>query len=300
MPVYDHARAVGHPTSFLRSTFTARVPEGYVYAKHQPNDRWTFGAGVRKNIPTTDQPHYLSYQANVHRRIQSHQTLTASAGRYHQHVIPQGDNLATFYQSDQFALDYQYQYKQRTLTAALFYKDTHHGAQRSHVYGAEVSADIRWSPKLRTQASYTYLHATVREGDRRFASPYDLSYFTRGSITYRLTPQWTLSTIAQYRQGTHYQPVVGSLWDDELAVHVPQYTAPDQALRLPDYSTVDLSVSRVWPLSGDISMVAFGSINNLLNQQNVRAVSYNEDYTVAFDELFSQRVLYFGVVLQWR
>ena len=297
---YDYARGVDHPTSPLRSTLTNRVPEGYAYAKYQPNDRWTLGAGLRKNMPSASQQHYLSYQANVHRRIWSHQTLTASVGRYHQYVIPQEDTPSSFYRSHQLALDYQYQRKQRTLTTALFYKETKHGTQRNQVYGAEVSADIRWSSRLRTQASYTYLNATVHDGDRRFASPYDLSYFTRGSVTYKITSQWTLSVIAQYRQGTYYRPVTGSFWNDDLTVYAPQYAAPDQAERLPDYSTIDFSVARVWPLSGDISMVAFGSINNLLNRQNVRAIDYNEDYSVSSNELFSQRVLYFGVVLQWR
>ena len=63
---------------------------------------------------------------------------------------------------------------------------------------------------------------------------------------------------------------------------------------------MDINVSRGWPLSENLSAVAFGSINNALNHENVRAVNYNADYSASFHERFSQRVFYLGVVVQWR
>ena len=299
-PVYDYALASQHPSYAYRGTLTARVPEGYAYGKYQPSDRWTLGLGVRKNIPLANQKSYLSYQFNTHYQLATHQTLTLSSGRYHQYVIPLDEDDTNFYQSDQFSLDYQYQKKGKTLSAALFYKDTQRGYRQDEVYGAEVAADLRWSPQLRTQVSYTYLNATVREDETQYASPYDLNYFVRGSASYQFAPQWTFSTIFLHRQGTYYSPVIDRTWNADIQVFAPQYAPLDQSLRLPDYNTVDINIARVWPLSEKLSAIAFGSINNLLNHENVRTVNYNQDYSTQFFELFSQRTVYFGVVLQWQ
>ena len=140
----------------------------------------------------------------------------------------------------------------------------------------------------------------LREEAGSLVSPYDLNYFVRGSASYQFAPQWTLSAIFLHRQGTYYSPVTGRSWDNDLQVYAPQYASADQSLRLPDYNTVDINLARVWPLSEELSMVAFGSVNNLLNKRNVRTVNYNRDYSTEFYELFSQRTIYFGVVVQWQ
>ena len=300
VPLHDYAIAPPHPTYFYRATQTARVPEAYAYGKYLLSDRWTLGGGVRKNLPLADQKSYVSYQFNTNYQIDDRQRLTLSAGRYHQYVIPQGESADNFYRSDQLSLDYAYEKKGKTLSAALFGKDTRHGDQQEQVYGAEVAADVRWSPKLRTQVSYTYLNATVQDESGSYASPYDLAYFVRGSASYQFAPQWTLSAIFLHRQGTYYAPVTDRNWDSDLQVYAPQYAPADQSLRLPDYNTVDINLARVWPLSEELSMVAFGSVNNLLNKRNVRTVNYNRDYSTEFYELFSQRTVYFGVVVQWQ
>jgi hypothetical protein len=299
-PVFDYARAPHHPVDSFESQIQVRVPEGYVYSKYRPSPRWTLGLGIRKNMPTNNQPNYWSYQCNTHYRIMKYQTLTFSTGRYHQQVIPQSVLAPSFYRSDQLSLDYRYQRKGKTLSLAVFYKDSRPGELRRQIYGAEMAADIRWSSKLRTQLSYTYLNATVREGEVSFPSPYDLNYFLRGSFSYQLSPQWSLSSIFIHRQGTFYQPVVDRFWNPVLAVYAPAFASANQPLRLPDYNVVDLSVSRIWPLSEKLSAILFGNINNVLNHRNVRTINYNQDYSQSFHELFSQRIFYAGIIVQWQ
>ncbi|WKN45707.1 TonB-dependent receptor plug domain-containing protein [Tunicatimonas pelagia] len=299
-PVFDYARATHHPADSFAAQMQVRVPEGYVYSKYQPSQRWTLGLGLRKNVPINDQPDYLSYQFNTHYQLAKQQTVTFSAGRYHQQVIPQSESAASFYCSDQLSLDYQYQRKGKTLSLAVFYKDTQADRVMEQTYGAEAAADIRWSPKLRTQLSYTYLNASVQEEEVSISSPYDLNYFVRGSFTYQISPQWSLSSIFIHRQGTFYQSVVDRVYNSELEVYAPTYASADQALRLPDYNVIDLSISRVWPLSEKLSAVAFGNINNVLNHRNVRGIDYNQDYSQPFNKLFAQRTFYAGVILQWQ
>ncbi len=300
VPVFDYAIAPQHPAYSFRATQTARVPEAYAYGKYLPNERWTFGGGVRKNLPLAGQKSYMSYQFNTNYQLDDRQRLTLSAGRYHQYVIPQGESVDNFYRSNQLSLDYAYEKKGKTLSAAVFGKNTQRGSGQDRIYGAEVAADVRWSSKLRTQVSYTYLSATVRDDGGSHASPYDLNYFVRGSASYQFAPQWTLSTIFLHRQGTYYAPVTSRDWDTDLQIYAPQYAPADQSLRLPDYNTVDINLARVWPLSEKLSAVAFGSANNLLNNRNVRTVNHDHDYATEFYELFSQRTIYFGVVVQWQ
>ena len=303
-PVYDYALAPHHPFFQYRrnsvSPQRAIVPETYLYTKYQPSDRWTFGAGIRKNLPLQNQKNYWSGQLNTHYQLNSQQALTLSAGRYHQYTLPQAEETATFYQSRQLALDYQYESSRYRMDAAVFAKRTQNGSRTNRVYGAEVALRVQWTKKLSTQTSYTYLNATVQENERQYTSPYNLNYFVRANTTYQISPQWTLNAILLHRQGTFYRPVVNQRWDQSLQVYAPTYAPEEEAQRLPGYSTLDLSVSRLWPISERWTAVAFASMNNALNHENVRAINYTSDYQSSFYELFSQRTVYFGVVLQFQ
>ncbi|MGB3848881.1 MAG: hypothetical protein WA958_02850, partial [Tunicatimonas sp.] len=76
VPVFDYAIAPQHPAYSYRATQTARVPEAYAYGKYLLGERWTFGGGVRKNLPLAGQKSYVSYQLNTNYRL-----MIASASR---------------------------------------------------------------------------------------------------------------------------------------------------------------------------------------------------------------------------
>ena len=300
-PVYNYARAPYHPfRRYSVSPLRGIVSETYLYTKYQPNERWTLGAGVRKNLSLENQENYWSGQFNTHYQLNPQQTLTLSAGRYHQYTLPQAEETAIFYKSHQLALDYQYENARYRMDAAVFAKRTQNGVRTNRVYGAEMSLRAQWTKKLSTQTSYTYLNATVQESERQYDSPYNLNYFVRANATYQLSPQWTLNAILLHRQGTFYQPVIDRQWDQSLQVYEPTFAPLEETQRLPDYSTLDLSVSRLWPVFDRWTAVAFASVNNALNHENVRAINYTQDYQSSFHELFSQRTVYFGVVLQFQ
>ncbi len=65
--------------------------------------------------------------------------------------------------------------------------------------------------------------------------------------------------------------------------------------RIPDYAKLDLSISKLWTLYDNISIVGFFSTNNLFDRKNVRLVNYNFDYSDVFYESYSRRTFYFGV-----
>ena len=76
-------------------------------------------------------------------------------------------------------------------------------------------------------------------------------------------------------------------------------TFSDELLRFTPYVNVGLSVSKVFLISEDENLIAFVSSNNVLDRSNVRDYTYNRDYTMKEADLYSQRTLYFGVVLNF-
>ena len=52
-------------------------------------------------------------------------------------------------------------------------------------------------------------------------------------------------------------------------------------------------------LNAQTTAVAFFNVGNLVNFRNVRGYEYNADYTKRNEQLFSQRVVYFGIMLSF-
>ena len=99
-----------------------------------------------------------------------------------------------------------------------------------------------------------------------------------------------------FRQGSFYSSIQGAEYDPALDVYRPQYAGPS---RLPSYNSVDLSISKYLMMGGQASAVAFLGIGNLANFTNVRGYSYNFDYSQVTPTLFSQRTIYFGIVVSF-
>ena len=297
-PQYGYAMRPEHPSYSFDTLMRYQLPEVYVYGKQTLSERLKVGAGVRRSLPVKSVRDYWSYQLNASYAITDAQSLKLSTGKYHMHKLPDGDGSGDFLSSTQVSLDYRYQKDNIEVSAATFYKNTDRGAIRDRVYGAELATQVRWTPRLNTQVAYTYLQATEKQ-EISYRSPYDLSYFVNASLAYQLT-NWTLTSTLLFRQGSLYQPVISSQPVASLNVYEPQYAELANAVRLPDYGIVNVSVSRIVAVSERINAVGFANISNVLNRDNVRSFAYNSDYSAASETLFSQRTIYFGVMLNFR
>ena len=100
-----------------------------------------------------------------------------------------------------------------------------------------------------------------------------------------------------FRQGSYYYPVTATTFRDDLQVYEP-ITARDPA-RLPSYNTIDVSVSKIFPLTPRSSAVAFASCGNIFNMKNVRDYTYNYDYSTREAYLFSLRTFYLGLIINF-
>ncbi len=100
-----------------------------------------------------------------------------------------------------------YQSQQMQLTASVFGKTNNQQGSDDHIYGFKIASDISWNTKVQTQLTYTYLYARADIRNQAYDTPYNLNYFLRAGLSYKLAPSWMLNATSLFRQGTVYQPI---------------------------------------------------------------------------------------------
>ncbi len=299
-PTIFYAIRPSDDTEEFKSKVTLNVVEAFGYLKYELNDQFILGGGVRKNLPEDGQTNYLSAQGNLRFAPDSKNGFNLSIGKYHRHILPQGDEMeGTFFESDQVSLDYGFKNSRIEFNTSVFGKRTFRGNSLIRTNGIEIFTAIKWNNKLKSQLSYTLLNGEVEEDESRYPSPFDLAYFIRGNIEFEMPGDLMFNSTFIYRQGTHFQPLNMASFNPELGLYEPTFLSKNQMKRLPDYLLVDLNMSRIWTINDTMGLVTFVGINNLLDRKNIRGINYNMDYSQPFDELFSQRTFFFGGVLNF-
>ena len=299
-PRYEYAIDESHPFISFDTIQNLSVPELYTYLKYNLSSSWVLGVGIRKNIPTNDQKNYWSRQLNLNYKLNSKNSINFSTGKYHKYNLASGEITGiTLFPSRQVSLDYKFKSDLFELTSAVFHKNTCFDSKEKIIYGVEIFSKFKIFNRLEAMISYTYIHAEIEENNISYPSKYDMNYFVRGSIKYRLGSNFELNTMFIHRQGTYYTPFTGKEFDQELGIYEPYYAEFEKSIRLPDYSKFDLSISKLWPLREDLHLVSFAGINNIFNTTNVRMINYNFDYSESFKELYSKRTIYVGIMLSF-
>jgi hypothetical protein len=178
---------------------------------------------------------------------------------------------------------------------SVFYKKSVASSSNVITKGIELYGRRKITPNLKCQLSFTGLDAWEHRGAVRRPSRYNIHYFVRGNIEYKIMGTFTFTTVFLFRQGSYYFPLVSASYNDTFDAYEPSYS--DRPERLPDYSTIDCSVTKIFLLTEKSTAVAFFSVGNIVNSKNVRDHSYSYDYSSKKENLFSMRTLYFGVVI---
>ena len=284
-----------HPTISFSTVEEYNLPEFFVYTKLNLADNLIFGTGVRKNVVIDRTPSYWSYQGNLNYNIKEKHSFNLSAGHYNRLAMPNAqDYEITHYKSNQYSLDYTLTTDLFELQTSVFKKNVFHGDYEDDIIGGEFYTKISIKP-VEFQFSITSLDVEIKTDIDTYPSDYDLDYFVRSSLKYNVRDIFEISTIYIFRQGSYYRPVTKSYLDTETQTYHPVYEDWDNAERLPDYHKIDVSISKYWVLNSKLALVLYANVSNLLNNDNVMAVNYNWDYSVSFNELYSQRSVYFGV-----
>jgi hypothetical protein len=295
--VFDYAIGPEYPHTSAKASSKLVATELYGYTKYHAAEKLSVGGGFRTNLPDAGQKHYLSYQANARYEISSPLALLFSYGRYNKYEFSQGSDTPGFIRSDQVSADLVYTKKASEGTLSLFAKKVIEGDATTQVRGAELYYKYTMSSKLQAQISITTLDAVTETSSMTYSSPYDLKYFIRGNVIWGFRPTWSLSTILLYRQGTFYNPVIDTRFNDQLGVYVPTFAANDQQARLPYYGNISCNMSKLYTIAERFPAVGFIGLSNVINRKNVRGYLYNFDYSKKTKDLLSGRTLFFGTMI---
>lgn len=290
-PTYPYAYGEQFGSLTVRRNERIELLEWFGYYKQYIGNALILGAGVRKNFPT-EEVDYLSWQGNVNLRPARRWSVTLSAGDYNKYVLQrERDSNGYLLKSRQFSFDVSHLSRKVDLTMSVFRKDIHRSGRREQLTGLELFGRVRLSDSWRTQLSLTSLNA---HDDRGMGTPYNISYFIRGNVEYKLNGVWTFTMVFLMREGSYYSSVDGTIFHEDIGVHEPVYARSPS--RLPAYNTIDFSASRIFMLNSRTTAIAFVNIANVADFRNVQSYTYNIDYTTRTEQLFSRRVVYFGMV----
>ncbi|MEM9895840.1 MAG: TonB-dependent receptor plug domain-containing protein, partial [Bacteroidota bacterium] len=289
---FGFALDTDHPTDELNEQVEVITPESFAYLKYYLLQDLALGFGLRKNIPR-DSIDYLSGQMNLAYTF-GDWSATFGVGRYNKSGLFENSGSPFVSESDQFSLDLNYSKKNLNAALSVFEKASKINEQKYETRGIELFSSYQLTDKFTASGSLTWLDASSK-ADESFE--YDLSYFLRANISYQPGKFWTFESILNSRQGTLYDPVASASFNTDFEVFEPVFE--ETPLRLPNYWNVGLSVSKIFFAKEEASFIAFMSINNLFNNNNVRALNYSEDYSRSEQSLFSQRTGYVGVVINF-
>ncbi len=290
---FPYALGPTHPTTALNESAKSRTLESFAYLKYAASDKLTIGSGLRKNVPIGDQRNYLSRQLNFAFTSKSW-LITAGAGKYFKNGLRENSGEVVTSKSDQYSLDVKYEKEAVQATFSLFRKDSEVDSSGYSANGAELFVDYRFSPKLRIASSFTWLDASANDNS---SYQYDLSYFVRGNLTYSPGGLWTIEGILVAREGLPFSPVEGATYHMGIDAFEPIYS--EKELRLPNYSSIGVAISKMMPLSEKVNVIFFASVNNIFDTKNLREYNYNFDYSMQSESLYSQRTSYFGAVISF-
>jgi hypothetical protein len=297
---YSFASGLSHPTIRSSNQERNKVFEYYGYAKYYITKSWIVGGGYRKNIPNTNQKHYLSYQLNVFHQPNENWNIKASIGHYNKYTFAQNQDSDGFLiGSKQGDINLNRKGKRVEHNVAVFLKKTDVGDTDNNVLGVEYFMAGNITSKLKGRISYTYINAEITDNQESFPSPYDLNYFVKGNLEYQLNSNWTLNTTFLFRQGSFYQQITGASFRSDLDAFEPSRAELTDQIRYPNYNLIDLSISRLFPIQEDLVIIAFASMSNVFDFKNVRNYSYNFDYSQNEAKNFSRRLVYFGAVINF-
>ncbi|MEM8938492.1 MAG: carboxypeptidase-like regulatory domain-containing protein [Bacteroidota bacterium] len=288
----EYALGLDHPTVDLNEDTRIKVPEFFGYFKYYLSDQIAFGTGLRKNISSGNVSDYLSHQANL-LFSEGNWTITGGIGKYHKNGFQENTGEPFSTRNVQKSLDVKRNSKGLQLSVSIFDKKGSVNGADYTSKGAEIFANYQLHSNLRTSASITLLDVDSEQDENIF----DLSYFIRGNVSWNLAKFWTIESIWTARQGTLTSVVSFANYDANLEVYRPNHQ--ENSIRLPYYLNVGLSVNRVLEISDQIGVIAFASLNNVLNRKNIREYTYNSDYSQRDARFFSLRTGYMGIVINF-
>jgi hypothetical protein len=306
IPFYYYALSPESPNYHADTAIFNSVLEAYSYFTWNINDRWTLSSGLRSNIPLNRQSYYLSSQLGLKYRINKSQSFLLSGGKYHNYSTPNYySKKFVLLSSYQLALDYSFEHKNTSLTAAIYYKDEK-GEQTNNLFftiddqstfGIELFYEQSFRKYFRLTFSNTFMNQISKTNYTSYRGDKDFNYFIKTSLNYNNPKIFSFTISYLARPGEYYTPVTFSIFDNKTDFYQPKISNNINSSQYSAYNRIDISISRYFKFDKS-ALITFASLNNILNTKNESEVLYNTDYTKTHFDYYELRTIYFGLVLQ--
>ncbi len=309
IPRYFFAFAENAPTLALDTTIRLHQLEAYAYASWEPSSDWVISAGLRSNVPIAEQESYLSFQLSARYRLDRQQSFLLGLGQYHNYRRPAfvGQHFELL-RSRQISLDYDLQWDEGQLQAAIFAKQEQGNQEierylqvlESQILGTEISLQQDIGKYWRAEASNIVIRQRIRTADGWQRGDQTLHYFVKAALQWNRPRYLSASMVYMTRPGTYFTEVTEAIYQPESRSFAPVFSTDINGAQFGAYHRLDLSLSRVILLSGNIkSIIVYASVNNILNQNNQQVRRYNPDFSDFDYGYFQKRTIYFGTVFNW-
>jgi hypothetical protein len=145
-----------------------------------------------------------------------------------------------------------------------------------HIQGIETQLKYRLN-ELSITGVYTYLQSRRQSlGAAELPSPHDQTHSLNVLGAYEIGP-WQFGTRLRFVTGNPYTPIVGSYYDADNDVFMPQ-RGGIYSERNKDFFQLDLRVDRKWIYDTWI-LSGYVDIQNLTSYKNQEGISYSYDYS---------------------
>ncbi|MBC6994032.1 carboxypeptidase-like regulatory domain-containing protein [Neolewinella lacunae] len=300
VPAYDYALRPTDPVTEFTGTEILPLYEAYSFANRELGPHWRLGLGVRGQLPIGPAPRFLGGQVYGEWTPTNRQRVLFSAGNYRRlnpaGLVAPGEAQIL---SQQLAIDYEYRRKRWVYQAGLYHKQEQLKDRARTVWGAESGIDFRIPPKLTLSLAGTLLRVSGEQQEVRNFDAFDVPFFLRSTAQYQAPGGWTFGLSSIWRAGTLYSPLQAVRFNEALELYAPIFGPAEMPRRLPNYFLLNANVSKLIPLGESWSVLAFANLNNAFDYENPSGVAYNFDYTASRFELFSRRLLFLGVMVNW-
>lgn len=166
-------------------------------------------------------------------------------------------------------------------------------------WGLDVFARHDLWPFAKIRATYSYVDSRRTDPGSGIVAraPFDIRNSMSTFIDQALPKGFDMAIGFRYASGKPFTPVAGAVRDTATGQWTPVYGAPSSA-RMPVYSKLDFSFSRVTHPFVNTVVVYYAEINNVLDRDNLFGYNYSADYSQRIPQrsLF-KRALFFGATL---
>ncbi|MFJ1429743.1 hypothetical protein ACILE2_02915 [Capnocytophaga canimorsus] len=157
--------------------------------------------------------------------------------------------------------------------------------------------DFKLNHQFSFSISNTFINQKYIIGNQKYNTPLNLKYFIKSQLSYK-NPKWfTASLVFSTRPGNRFTPVESAVFNSQANDFQPIF-GDWYSDEMPHYKRFDFSANRLF-FVGKTAIIAFISVNNLLNFKNSASVYYNSDYTNLHYNHLQKRIFYFGTMVRF-